>query len=64
MGKKQHEFTCRGRLTLEGVTFFIEASDREEAMEMARKGQWRDWEIVRAGSVDWRLDASTITDND
>jgi hypothetical protein len=60
----EKQFTCTGRLTLEGVTFFITAKSETEAQEKAKAGVWDDYDIAGSSSADWSLDADSISLNE
>lgn len=65
MGKKKKPdverlFTCRGRLTLDGVTFTLKAKSLEDAEQLAAAGHWEDWDVSGAESIDWVLRPFTI----
>lgn len=53
-------FTCRGRLTLDGVTFTLSAASLEEARALAAAGTWEDWDVTGAENIDWVLRPSTV----
>lgn len=58
------EFICQGTLTLDGVTFFVQATSEDEAREKAAAGAWTNWEVSGASSQDWKLLPYTIEAND
>ncbi len=49
------EYLCEGTLSLTGVQFTIVAESLEEAQQMARDGQWTDYDTLGAASSDWDL---------
>ncbi len=57
------EYICRGRLTLDGVQFIIEASSLQEARLKAIRGEWSDYDIGGASGADWELLPSTLALN-
>lgn len=54
------QFTCRGRLTLDGVTFILSAASLEEARALAAAGTWEEWDITGAEGIDWVLRPLTV----
>lgn len=57
------EYIFKGTLDLEGVEFFVEAENEEEALAKAKRGEWASYEISGASSVDCSLDPDTIEEN-
>lgn len=49
------EYIGRGRITLDGVEFTIIASSQEEADAKAARGEWHDYDIGGASSLDCRI---------
>lgn len=58
------EFICTGTLTLNGVTFIIEADNLTSAKQKVVSGEWKGYEIGGAEAKDWELDPRTIESND
>lgn len=58
------EWIFRGRVTLEGVQFFITADSEDEAIERARKGDFDDRDDGGGESVDWHIDVDSIELNE
>jgi hypothetical protein len=58
------EFIAKGRLTLEGVTFYIEARDLDDAKEQARNGRFEHYEIDATGIEDADIRVSSIARNE
>lgn len=50
---KQREFIVRGRVTFDGVDFFVMAKDSQEAIEKVKAGEWVSLETQSAEVVDW-----------
>ena len=48
-------YEFKGRMTLSGVYFLIEAASLEEAKEKARSGQFDDTEESGAEMIDWEI---------
>ena len=59
----EQEYTCRGTLELSGVVFTIKARSFEEAEEKSRNGEWDEWDITGAESINWTMKPSTVEDN-
>ena len=49
------QFIVRGRLTLDGVDFVVQAKDSQEAIEKAKAGEWLEWVTDGAEAVDWKI---------
>ena len=60
----EQEYTCRGTLELSGVVFTIKARSLEEAKEKARNGDWEEWAIDSAESINWTLNPKTVEPNE
>jgi hypothetical protein len=58
------EYIFKGRMTLEGVTFFVEAENEEEAKFKASCGQYEYCEHDGASACDWSLHVSTCELNE
>ncbi len=58
------EFFAQGRITLEGVIFYIDAVDEAEAREKAAKGLYRTYNPDDAGVVDWKVWPDTLEINE
>lgn len=54
------KFICTGKVTLNGVIFYIEAKDETEATKKAAAGDWVDYETSGAETVDWECNPSTV----
>jgi len=51
-------YVCTGRLVLNGVKFFIEAANEEEARRMAERGEYEDYDVIGAEAVDWTISSA------
>ena len=47
------EFIVRGRVTYDGVEFFVTAKNSQEAIEKAKAGEYHNLETHCAEVVDW-----------
>lgn len=57
-------YFCRGTLELSGVIFTIKASSAEEAAEKAKAGEWDEWDVSGAESINWTINPATVETND
>lgn len=53
-------YTGKGRVTLEGVTFYILADTLDEAKEKARRGEYTDYDALGAETSDWEISPKTV----
>lgn len=60
----EKEFICRGRVTLDNVTFRIVAKSREHAETLARQGKFDDYDTTTAEGVDWEMRPETVETNE
>lgn len=57
---KTKNYSARGDVTLSGVTFSIPATSLEEAKQLARMGQYNDYNVGLAEVVDWDIYADSV----
>lgn len=57
------EFIFRGKITLDGVEFFITAKTLAEARKKAVLGHYDGYEAVLAEAVDWTIDHNSGEEN-
>ena len=58
------EYIFNGTLSLSNVNFYIIADNEHDAKEKARRGEYVDWDIGDAGSVDWTINPNSIELNE
>lgn len=58
------EYIFKGKLTLDGVNFYITADNEKAAKEKARNGDFDDLEILGASSSDREIDPDSIELNE
>jgi gamma-glutamylcyclotransferase (GGCT)/AIG2-like uncharacterized protein YtfP len=58
------EFTCRGRVELTDVYFYVTAETAEEAKEKLKSGDWDFYEIDRAECLNAMPNVLTVTVNE
>lgn len=58
------EFIAKGRVTLSGVTFYIEADNIEEARQMAVEGTFDRFEWELAAMDDLTINEKTVEENE
>lgn len=58
MADKTYSFV--GRVTLDGVVFFIDAPSKTAALEAVRSGKFDEYEVAGAETVDWTIQPHTI----
>jgi hypothetical protein len=54
------KYWFKGRATLSGVEFCIEASSKEEAKVRAKNGEWDDYDTSGADTADWEINANAF----
>ncbi len=54
------KFIARGRVTLDGVIFTIEARDYADAWGKAMVGDYLKYDLDTAETVDWEIKANTV----
>lgn len=57
------EFICTGSVTLNGVTFYIEAENLHHASVKADRGEWTNYDITGAETSDWDMRPMTVKEN-
>ena len=57
------EFICTGTITLNGVTFYIEAEDLHHARVKADRGEFTNYETGAAETSDWDMRPLTVKAN-
>ena len=59
------EFIVKGKVTLDGVDFYIEAESLEAAQEIVRKGgMWSHYDTSVSSTTDWYYDGSSLEKNE
>lgn len=58
------QYLMQGRVTLEGVDFFVTANSEQEAFDKVSAGQWHTYEIDAASMVDWTILRSSVEPNE
>jgi hypothetical protein len=58
-----NEFIMTGRLTLEGVVFYVTAENRANALDKAARGDYDSYDTDQADVVDWRISPNSIEEN-
>jgi hypothetical protein len=54
------KYECRGRLELSGVVFTITAGNIAEARKKARAGNYDEYEIDRAETINCEMNVATV----
>ena len=54
-GPVMREFLARARITLDGVTLFIEAENEDDARAMLANGTWSNEDYSGASAINWEI---------
>ena len=60
---EDREWVVSGQLTFDGISFFVTAKSKDEAIEKAASAQWDEYDLRGASTSDCRVQASTIREN-
>lgn len=57
------EYRFYGRITQDGVTYYISAPNRESAIAAVKSNSFDEFDASGAETVDWDIDPKTIEEN-
>ena len=62
-GRMMAEYIFIGSMALHAVEFYIEAEDKEEAIDRAKSGDYDSHEMYNSEIVTYRIDINSIEEN-
>ena len=57
------EFFAKGRLTLDGVDFYLFAKNKEDARQRFASGEYAAFDADRAATADAEINATSVEEN-